>query len=85
MAILAGEKVVALATTAQAIAVPTACSSVIVQAKTTNTDVARVGNATTQHFELSPGQSVGLAASDLSHVYVDVAVNGEGVNYLGVS
>jgi hypothetical protein len=81
--LLAGEKIVALAITAEALAASTASSYVIVQAKSTNTGAVAVGNATTQKASLLANESVAIEIDNLNKVYIKVAVNGEGVNYVG--
>lgn len=83
-AVLAGEKVVAAAATPEALAASTACRSVIVQAKKTNTKSVYLGNAAGQYVEVEAGASVLIPVANLSTVYVKVQQNGEGVNYLGV-
>lgn len=67
---------------------PTAIISVNVQAETDNTGLIAVGGssvdatATSQEGTiLSAGQSTQLAIDDLSIIYIDSTVNGDGVTY----
>lgn len=83
--VLAGEKVVTAAATAEAMAGNVVCVSVTVQAKSSNTLSVKLGNATGQYIELLPGASIAIGIGNLNLIYVKVSVNGEGVNYLGVA
>jgi hypothetical protein len=85
MAVLAGQKNVAATGTPEPLAGSTTSVSVTVQAKSTNTRSVFVGNATNQFVELPPGASVALNVTNLNQVFIKVQVNGQGVNYLGVS
>jgi hypothetical protein len=85
MALLAGQKTVALAATPEALAGSTVSVSVVVQAKPVNTKSVFIGTNTNQFLELLPGQSVGFDVANLNQVFVKVGTNGEGVNYLGAS
>jgi hypothetical protein len=82
----AGQKNVTTAGTPVAIASTAAVQAVIVRSKDTNTSNIFVGasgvTSATGHI-LAPGESVGIAIDDLAKVYVDAAVNGEGVTFLG--
>lgn len=58
---------------------------VIVKAKATNTGNIFVGNATvtsTNGYILVPGEAIGLDINNLNLVYIDSAVNLEGVSYI---
>jgi len=79
----AGEKVVASAGTPEALGSALVFNSILVQAKSSNTGKVYVGNSTTQNVELEAGDVVIVVIDNLSKVYVKVAVNGEGVNYVG--
>lgn len=60
--------------------------AVVIRALETNTGLVYVGDSTvasTNGHRLSPGESVGLEIADLTNVYLDSAVNGEGISYLG--
>ena len=82
--LLAGEKTVAAAGSPEALAGSTAVvSGVVVQAKPANAGNVLIGNSTSQKILLTAGESVPLSIDNLSKVYVDVTVNGEGVNYVG--
>ena len=85
-AIRHGQTVVASAgtevtlTTTQAIV-----TGVIVKALSTNTDLMYVGaNPVTSStgFELAAGEQVFIAVADLTTVWIDSAVNGEGVSWI---
>jgi hypothetical protein len=84
MAFVAGEKVVASTAVPEALAGSTAVTSVVVQAKVTNTKNVMIGTNTTQKLELPSGATVACNVTNLNLVFVKVQVNGEGVNYLGV-
>lgn len=84
-----GRKVVASAGTAEAIAASTTATRVIITAETDNTDLVVVGRSTVvaalgtrQGIPLSPGQTIELNVSNLSNVYIDSLVNGEGVTFV---
>lgn len=84
-----GRKTVAAAgTPEQLTSTATRVRSLVVTAETDNTGLVAVGNstcratATTQRgVILSAGGSVGVDIDDLSKVYVDASVNGDGVAY----
>lgn len=82
-----GKKTVTTAGTRVALASSQAIlSGVTVKALAANTGVIYVGNssvASTNGFQLAAGESVFLEIADLATVYLDAAVNGEGVTYLG--
>lgn len=81
--LLDGSKTVSSAGTAEALASSTACRSVLVQAKDDNTGYILLGNATTQNIKLFAEDIELIVIDDLSKVYVDAEVSGEGVNYNG--
>lgn len=82
--LLAGDKDVSAAATPEALASSTTVlNSVLVQAKTDNTDSVYVGNSSSQEVELTPGDMIVVVCADLASIYIKVAVNGEGVNYIG--
>lgn len=82
--LLAGHKDVSAAATPEALAASTTVlNSVLVQAKTDNTGNVFVGNSTVQYVELAPGDSKVLVVDDLAKIYIKVATNGDGVNYIG--
>jgi hypothetical protein len=86
-AVLNGQKTVTTAGTRVAlVASTTSCSAVIIRALDTNTGIIYVGNSSVSSsngHRLLPGESVGLSINDLSSIYLDSSVNGEGVSYLG--
>lgn len=86
--ILNGQKTVATAGTAEALAASTACKWVIVKALTSNTGNVYVGNSSVSSsngYILEPGEAISLDVDDLATVYIDVDTNGEGVSYIGVN
>jgi hypothetical protein len=81
-------KTVATAGTAEALAASTACRSVIITAETDNTGIIVVGGSTVvaslstrRGTPLSAGESVAIDIDNLSKVYLDTTVNGDGVTY----
>jgi hypothetical protein len=79
-------------TAAPLIAAPTPCISVAICAKTTNTGVIAVGGSTVvassstrRGIPLSPGDSVSLDIADVSQIYIDATVSGDGVTYTYLS
>lgn len=82
-----GEKTVAAAGTAEAlVATATVLVAGVVQVKAldTNTDTVYVGGATVDAangWPLAAGEEFTFLIGDLADVYVDAAVNGEGVRY----
>lgn len=58
---------------------------VTVKAKSTNTGLIYVGTvavASTNGFQLSPGEEIYIECISLADLYIDSAVNGEGVSYV---
>lgn len=83
-----GAKDVTTAGTAEALAGSTACKKVIICAKDSNTGKIYYGGASvsaTSGAFIYPGASVEIDISNLSAVYIDSAVNGEGVQYTYVA
>ena len=88
--LLDGRKEVAATATAEALtSTSTLASYVIITAETNNTGVMAVGGstvvgvvATRRGIPLNAGDSISLGAVDLSKVYIDGTVNGDGVTYL---
>ena len=80
-------KVVTAAGTAEALAgTQTLVSGVRVKALLANTGLIYVGDSavdSTNGYQLASGESVFLEIDDLATVYVDSAVNGEGVSFVG--
>lgn len=83
-----GRKVVTTSGTEVALAASTACLSVTITAELDNTDVIVVGSAsivatlaTRQGTPLAPGESITLAIDNLSKVFIDAMVSGEGVTF----
>lgn len=69
-----------------AVSVP--IKSVSIKADDTNTNYIYVGNATVaaaNGLALGPGEGCSLNIDDLNKVYIDSAVNGEGITYLAVN
>lgn len=82
--LLAGDLDVASAATPEALAASTpVLNSVLIQAKKGNTGSVYVGNSASQEAELDPGDAIVVVCANLASIYVKVAVDGEGVNYVG--
>jgi hypothetical protein len=85
-----GLQLVASAGTAEALAAAaTPCRLIVVSARPENTDVVVVGASTVvaaagtrRGISLVPGQSVSLHVKDVSSLFVDAVVSGEGVSYV---
>ena len=85
-----GSKTVTVSGTGETLGTTLAIKSVYIRAKSTNTGDVYVGDSsvdatTSKQLILSPNDSVTLSIADRATVYVDVAVNGEGVDYLCAS
>lgn len=83
-----GRKTIAAAGTAEALASDTPAKKVDIQAELDNTDVIVVGDsnvianlATRKGIALRAGESYSFEIINLSHIYIDAVVNGEGVIY----
>lgn len=80
-----GEKDITTAGTREALGGDIACRQVIMTAKTDNTNYIYIGgnNVSSTIFmkRLLAGEEFTVAIDNLSKVYLDVAVNGEGVTY----
>ena len=66
----------------------TAIKSVTVRAKSVNTGLIYVGSsivASSNGFQLSSGETVSIDIDNLSKVYIDSAVNEEGVSFIYLS
>lgn len=86
-AVYTGKTTVSSAGTEVVLASSQAVYSVTVKALASNTGLIYVGGAgvsSTTGFQLSARDSVSLDITDLSTVWVDCAVNGEGVTWLAV-
>jgi len=60
----------------------TSIKCIVIKAKAGNTGIVYVGNSnTTEVFELSAKESITVPINDLSKIWIDSAVNGEGVCY----
>lgn len=88
MAIGHGVKTVTAAGTAEALAASRSVKWVIVQAQTDNTGVVAVGGsgvlgtvATGTGVALAAGESVTLPTEDLSSIFIDATVNGDGARF----
>lgn len=80
-----GNKATVTAGTRVQLATSTACVKVNIQAKASNSDYVYVGGSAvsaTSGIALSPTSSITLNINDLSLIYIDSAVSGEGVTYL---
>ena len=88
--IIASEKTVTSAGTAEALASAQRVRSVTIIAKTTNAGQVYVGGsdvASTTNDGLNPGDELEVPAEnwlDLADIYIDVDTNGEGVDFYAV-
>lgn len=89
--LVCGRKTVSTGGTAEALASATTVREVIITAETDNTGYVVVGPstvvaslATRKGTPLAAGSSMTLEIDNLSKVYLDVTVNGDGVTYLAV-
>lgn len=83
-----GSKTVTAAGTAEALATSTACKYVIITALESNTDTVWIGGSTVEAGRGRPLvslQSEKIDIDNLSKVYVDSEVNGEGVSFTYVA
>lgn len=84
--ITSGTKTVTTSGTAVALGSSTAINSVVITALLTNTDMVVIGGSTVDITtnpgnQLYAGSSIIIEIDNLSKVYVDAAVNGEGVSF----
>jgi hypothetical protein len=91
MAALSGQKTITTAGSAEALGSQAIGGPLAVKALASNTGVVVIGNdgasdvTTANGFQLSAGEIIILDhVADLSNVYVDAAVNGEGVCWLAL-
>lgn len=80
-----GQTTVAAAGTQVVLASSTTVKWVILKAKATNTGNIFVGDSNVDSstgYILTPGEAIGLDINNLNLVYIDSAVNGEGVSYI---
>lgn len=80
--VISGAKTVATAGVAEALGAPTTIRGVTIQANIANTGNVLVGSSSSQDIVLSPGDIISIDVDNLNVVYIDVTVNGEGVNYI---
>lgn len=83
-----GKTTVATAGVATQLASSTSIVSVTIRALASNTNKIYVGSASvssTNGFQLSPQETVSLDINNLSKVYIDADVSGEGVTYIYLS
>ncbi len=88
MAIKHGVKTVTTAGTDVVLATSASAKWVVIQAQTDNTGVIAVGEAgvdatvaTGNGVALAAGESLSIPVEDLSTVYIDATVSGDGVRY----
>ena len=84
-----GQNTVAVAGTAEALGTQQIAGPLAVKALTTNTDLIYIGNdgagdvSSANGFQLAAGEVIIFDhVSNLSAIYIDAAVNGEGVSWL---
>lgn len=83
-----GKKLVTTAGTRVQLASTTSIKGLSVKALSTNTGLIYIGDVTvasSNGFQLSAGDEQSFDISDLASLYVDSAVNGEGVTYFWVN
>jgi len=86
--VYSGQKDVANAGTRTTLRATLAILSITIRAKKTNTGNIFVGNIavdSTNGFILSPNETVTLDIDDVADVYIDSAVDGEGVSWIAVA
>jgi hypothetical protein len=74
--------------TAVALTTSTAIKSVSVKALAANTGIVYVGTSSVSSsngYELNAGEAIDIDHNDLSEVYIDVSVDGEGACYIAVN
>lgn len=84
-----GSKAVTTAATPLALAASTACTQIIITARIGNTkqiaygfsNAVRATAGSEIGAQLQPGDSVSLKVNNLSSIFIDAQVNGEGVSY----
>lgn len=87
--IIAGRKTVTTTGTAEVLGTSQVLQvGLIIQALKTNTDNIFVGTSTVdkttdKQYELEPGESIAVAVDNRNDIWIDVNVNGEGVQYIG--
>jgi len=84
LTLLSGSKTVASSAVPEAVGTSQRIRAVMLQAKSTNTGDVRVGNSASQDWRLDANDSVTIAVEDLADVFVDVDIDGEGINFLAV-
>lgn len=87
---VSGAKTVSTSGTAEALGTTLATKQIYIRAKTANTGEVYVGDSTVdastnKGIILSAGDSLVLSISNRTTVYIDVAVNGEGVDYVALT
>lgn len=80
--IVSGDKDVTTAGTPEVLAASQAVRGVVVRAKSGNTDVIYVGPESTPTFPIAADEAIELRVDDVAAVWIDAAVNGEGVHYV---
>ena len=86
-AVYTGRKTTTIGT-AIVLANSTSIKSVSIQALPTNTGNVFVGNSSVNSsngYILGAGESIAVDINNLNLIYIDVAVNNEGVGYIGVT
>ena len=80
-----GVQNVTTAGTAVQLASSNAIKSITIRAKSTNTGIIYVGTSTVSSangFQLSSQETVSLDIANISTIWIDSSVNGEGVSYI---
>jgi hypothetical protein len=76
------QETITVAGTPQALGGSVAMSRVTVQAMKTNTGKIYLGNSSFQYTELDAGEAIDINIDDLSKVWFDADVSGEGINFI---
>ena len=85
--IINGQKTVATAGTAEALSTSTRVRSITIKSLPTNTGNVFVGTSTVNSsngYILGLGEGVDLDVDDLAAIFIDSAVDGDGVSFTGI-
>lgn len=83
-----GVKTVAIAGTPVQLASSNAIKTLTIRSFSTNTGLIYIGSSTmttATGFQLSPQETVSIDIANLSSVWIDAAISGEGVSYIYLS
>lgn len=80
-----GKTIVTTSGTRVQLSSSTATTTITIRALSTNTGIIYVGNSSVSSsngFQLSPQETISVDLSNLSNVWLDASVSGEGVTYI---